>query len=60
MDLNTLWFILVSPIDRLAFSLGTIPLLRGLLLAPALAGLFLLELRIGASYRCAAAFSIAT
>ncbi|HET9226803.1 MAG TPA: hypothetical protein VFR31_09060 [Thermoanaerobaculia bacterium] len=45
---DTLWFILVSPIDRLAFSLGTIPLLRGLLLAPALAGLFLLELRIAA------------
>ena len=45
---DTLWFILVSPIDRLAFSLGTIPLLRGLLLAPALAGLLFLELKIAA------------
>lgn len=45
---DTLWFILVSPIDRLAFSLGTIPLLRGLLLAPAFLGLLLLELRVGA------------
>ncbi|MFL6291279.1 MAG: hypothetical protein ACJ759_10320 [Thermoanaerobaculia bacterium] len=46
---DTLWFLLVSPIDRAAFSLGTITLLRVLLLAPAFAAIAWLELRSAGS-----------
>lgn len=46
---DTLWFLLVSPIDRAAFSLGTITLLRAFLLAPALVAISWLELRSAAS-----------
>lgn len=47
---DTLWFLLVSPIDRAAFSIGTVTLLRVLLLAPGLAGLAWLELRSAGSW----------
>ena len=48
---DTIWFLLVSPIDRAAFSLGTVTLLRVLLLAPGLAALAWLELRSADSWQ---------
>lgn len=48
---DTIWFLLVSPIDRAAFSLGTVTLLRVLLLAPAFAAIAWLELRSAGSWQ---------
>ncbi len=47
---DTLWFLLVSPIDRTAFSLGTVTLLRVLLLAPGFVVIAWLQLRTAGSW----------
>ena len=47
---ESLWWILVSPVDRARFSLGTIPLVRALQLAPLFAGMAVAQIRAGGTW----------
>ncbi len=44
---ESLWWILVSPVDRARFSLGTIPLVRAFQLAPLFAAMAVAQIRAG-------------
>jgi len=47
---ESLWWILVSPVDRARFSLGTIPLVRAFQLAPLFAAMAVAQVRAGGTW----------